>query len=220
MGNDNDTTMIQYSHRASTNTAGKATKKSQKSTSNKKQDGRRLQEDLSVHSAARFFASSKLISDKEACAHIIEDCLHAHTNYNYKILDLQEKQHLGIDVDPLHVPLFDWIKHLIDHTSPSVALLAVIYIRRALCPGKPDLNAPVVIPNLTTCNLHRVFFMAVMIASKYLMDVTYSMRAWQNIALNCWNASLICQMEGRLLQALKWQLYVNPDDLARFLSKF
>eukprot|EP00735_Rhodelphis_limneticus_P012401 TRINITY_DN565_c0_g1::TRINITY_DN565_c0_g1_i1::g.10541::m.10541 TRINITY_DN565_c0_g1::TRINITY_DN565_c0_g1_i1::g.10541 ORF type:complete len:212 (-),score=35.48,Cyclin_N/PF00134.18/8e-09,Cyclin/PF08613.6/1.6e-07 TRINITY_DN565_c0_g1_i1:51-686(-) len=172
------------------------------------------------NTSARFLISSKFMNDDDACATIVEEYLHAHTNYNYKTLSEQELQRFGIHMDPMHVPFFDWIKHLIVQTDPSVALLAVIYIRRALCPNQQDLSTPVVIPSLTIYNRHRVFFMAVLIASKYLMDMTYSMKAWQKIGMNCWDVYTICQMEQKLLRTMKWQLYVHPDDLAQFLSKF
>eukprot|EP00735_Rhodelphis_limneticus_P001565 TRINITY_DN12204_c0_g1::TRINITY_DN12204_c0_g1_i1::g.26545::m.26545 TRINITY_DN12204_c0_g1::TRINITY_DN12204_c0_g1_i1::g.26545 ORF type:complete len:182 (-),score=17.37,Cyclin_N/PF00134.18/9.8e-10,Cyclin/PF08613.6/1.2e-06 TRINITY_DN12204_c0_g1_i1:20-565(-) len=157
-----------------------------------------------------------VFQDTQTCVLFVEKYLELHTNYNYKTLDAQELQRFGLQNDPHHISLHDWIVHLIEHTSPSVAVLAALYIRRALYPEHQDLLTPVRLPGLSAQNRHRVFFMAMIIASKYLMDVPYSMKAWAKIGLHCWTVESLCDMEKKVLRKMQWNLYIHPVDLNNF----
>eukprot|EP00735_Rhodelphis_limneticus_P004746 TRINITY_DN16377_c0_g1::TRINITY_DN16377_c0_g1_i1::g.29539::m.29539 TRINITY_DN16377_c0_g1::TRINITY_DN16377_c0_g1_i1::g.29539 ORF type:complete len:196 (-),score=41.27,Cyclin/PF08613.6/5e-09,Cyclin_N/PF00134.18/6.9e-06 TRINITY_DN16377_c0_g1_i1:30-617(-) len=156
---------------------------------------------------------SGLMFDTLLCAQFVEQYLDLHTNHSYPTLDKAGLERLCLQKDPFHIPFLAWTKYLIDRTSPAVLLLATVYIRRALCPEHTELLLPVTITSLTVYNRHRVLLIAVIIASKYLMDVPYSMQAWSQICQDSWTASDLCIMEEKFIARMKWSLYMSPADL-------
>eukprot|EP00735_Rhodelphis_limneticus_P010876 TRINITY_DN3795_c0_g1::TRINITY_DN3795_c0_g1_i1::g.24070::m.24070 TRINITY_DN3795_c0_g1::TRINITY_DN3795_c0_g1_i1::g.24070 ORF type:complete len:196 (+),score=29.05,Cyclin/PF08613.6/1.6e-08,Cyclin_N/PF00134.18/1.6e-06 TRINITY_DN3795_c0_g1_i1:162-749(+) len=154
-----------------------------------------------------------LMFDSVLCAQFVEQYLDLHTNRSYPTLDQKGLERLCLHKDPFHIPLLSWTKHLIDRTSPAVVLLATVYIRRALCPEHTELLLPVTIGSLTMYNRHRVILVAVIIASKFLMDVPYSMQAWSQICKDSWSANDLSIMEEKFIGRMKWNLYMSPMDL-------
>eukprot|EP00735_Rhodelphis_limneticus_P009117 TRINITY_DN2547_c0_g1::TRINITY_DN2547_c0_g1_i1::g.19220::m.19220 TRINITY_DN2547_c0_g1::TRINITY_DN2547_c0_g1_i1::g.19220 ORF type:complete len:222 (-),score=-13.67,Cyclin/PF08613.6/5.6e-09,Cyclin_N/PF00134.18/1.5e-05 TRINITY_DN2547_c0_g1_i1:940-1605(-) len=158
------------------------------------------------------------IQDTEKCCTFIDKYLELHTNFQYPKLDEKRLRQLHLESDPNYIPFRDWIQQLMEKTSTSICLAAMVYVRRALCPeGRSNLIEPHVLSTLTVYNRHRVYFVALILAGKYLMDIPYSMESWVEIGGGYWSLAELCYLEGAMLKAMNWDLYIEPKSFREFL---
>eukprot|EP00735_Rhodelphis_limneticus_P011103 TRINITY_DN4161_c0_g1::TRINITY_DN4161_c0_g1_i1::g.2015::m.2015 TRINITY_DN4161_c0_g1::TRINITY_DN4161_c0_g1_i1::g.2015 ORF type:complete len:222 (+),score=27.22,Cyclin/PF08613.6/6.7e-09,Cyclin_N/PF00134.18/1.6e-05 TRINITY_DN4161_c0_g1_i1:135-800(+) len=166
------------------------------------------------------YKNLSILSSYETCADFLEKYLNAHTNFQYRQMTHEELKTLRLDKDPSHIPYRDWIRHLLSVTkSPLMLLLAVVYLRKALAPQHQDLRVPTVLRSLTIYNRHRVLLVSMILAGKYLMDNPYSMSVWSKFGQNYWGVKELGHLEIMMLRAMKWNLFVKPEDFRDFLSQ-
>lgn len=111
--------------------------------------------------------------------------------------------------DPSSVELPDYLVHLLDtsYCPRQCLLVALIYVERIL--ARPRCL-------LTGNNVHRLFAVSLMLASKFLEDQTLGMRDWSRVTLL--SEAKLRKAEREFLHLLQWQVYCDEADYARMMS--
>ncbi|KAI1791235.1 hypothetical protein LXA43DRAFT_1142920 [Ganoderma leucocontextum] len=93
------------------------------------------------------------------------------------------------------------------HSTVTFAALYLLQRLRTRCPGSNGASG------------HRVFITVFMVASKVVLDGTYSNKAWSAAAQDMFPLKDLNQMEREVLRLLEWRLKIDPIELVEFSAK-
>ncbi|KAK2957330.1 hypothetical protein BLNAU_7708 [Blattamonas nauphoetae] len=119
---------------------------------------------------------------------------------------------LAFQNEPSSIPLSLWVEQIqgISRVSNINMLFALVYLSRLIQQY----------PSLPVCslNIHRLFLVSVMTASKFLDDVTFKNKDWAVVGRRVFTLHQLQAMEIEFLRFLHFSLYVSTADVAYFLE--
>eukprot|EP00735_Rhodelphis_limneticus_P005766 TRINITY_DN1776_c0_g1::TRINITY_DN1776_c0_g1_i2::g.25046::m.25046 TRINITY_DN1776_c0_g1::TRINITY_DN1776_c0_g1_i2::g.25046 ORF type:complete len:246 (-),score=22.76,sp/Q4R871/CCYL2_MACFA/25.23/6e-07,Cyclin/PF08613.6/3.5e-13,Cyclin_N/PF00134.18/2.5e-08,Cyclin_N/PF00134.18/6e+03,FPN1/PF06963.7/0.038,SCF/PF02404.10/0.17 TRINITY_DN1776_c0_g1_i2:312-1049(-) len=147
-----------------------------------------------------------IVEDTSLCAVYAAAFLNELTDYNYPELSQQDLRRFGLLNDPVNLMIEPWTEYLIQFVTRQEVTLALLYIKRLV--QMQDCL-------LTRYNRHRVFFVALMMANKYMDDIAYVNSQWADIS-KCWTKKQLSKYEREFLRLLDWRLHIHQEEYTQF----
>jgi len=112
----------------------------------------------------------------------------------------------------LQLSVISWVEKIFTRSknSPNILVLALIYLRRFRI-RHPDVT-------MHYGGGHRLCFITLILASKYLNDETYTNEIWNEISHNTFTLKIINKMELEFINYIDFEFYVAYDEWLKILA--
>eukprot|EP00736_Rhodelphis_marinus_P014207 Rmarinus@m.17670 len=114
----------------------------------------------------------------------------------------------GLNEEPYDVPIDSWVASLAGEVGSAIAVVAAIYLERLTKKTQQRPNRYVI---------HRLYFIATIIASKVFMDDHISNERWSQQTK--WSLQLTNATEYHFLQQIQWDLLVTEEQFFNDLHR-